>query len=83
MHGNEVEGYEVVPTNIAFTAESLGLLYDEWDYNATAPQADAFKAFVKFHLVRGEPVVWLPMCKGDPHIGYPGTSPAMRKSTGA
>ena len=31
MHGNKVEGYEVVPTNIAFTAEHLGLIYDEWD----------------------------------------------------
>ena len=75
MHGDGVEGYEVVPSNVAFTAAGLGLAFDEWDYNSTAPQADAFKSFIKSHLVQGHPVVWLPMCKGDPHVGYPGTSP--------
>ena len=69
MHGDKIEGYEVVPTNIAFTAAGLGLSHDEFDYNQTAPQADAFKAFMKSHLVQGHPIVWLPLCKGDPHIG--------------
>jgi len=67
MHGDPVLGYEVVPTNVAFTAQQLKLTYDEWDWNATAPQAAAYKTWVKSHLVQGSPVVMFPICKGDSH----------------
>ena len=32
MHGDADEGYEVMPSNVAFTARALKLAYDEWDY---------------------------------------------------
>ena len=55
MHGDAALGYEVVPSNQAYTAEKLKLTFDEFDYTQPAPQAAAWKAFVKGHLVRGEP----------------------------
>jgi hypothetical protein len=67
MHGDPVLGYEVVPTNVAYTAQQLKLSFDEWDWNATAPQASAYKTWVKGHLVQGSPVVMFPICKGDSH----------------
>ena len=75
MHGDPVLGYEVVPTNVAYTARQLKFSGDEWDYNATSPQAAAWKAWVKSHLVAGSPVVMMPMCKGDSHACYPGSCP--------
>ena len=75
MHGNATLGYEVVPSNVAATAKGLKLEYDEWDYTSPAPQADAFKRWIKAHLVKGSPVVWFPMCKGDPPLCYPFACP--------
>lgn len=67
-HGDSSLGYEVGPENIAETAGNLKLKFDEWDYmNQPRPQAPAYKSWLKSHLSRGEPVVWLPMCKGDSH----------------
>jgi len=65
MHGDETLGYEVVPVNVAATAEGLKLRYSEWDYNQPAPQAAAYKRWLKAQLTAGHPVVWFPMCKGD------------------
>ena len=76
MHGDSTLGYEVVPSNVAATAEGLKLTYDEWDYNSPKPQADAFKKWLKKHLAAGEPIVWFPMCKGDgPFCPYRGACP--------
>jgi hypothetical protein len=75
MHGDPTVGYEVMPSNVAYTAAALRLSYDEWDYTQPTPQADAFKAWVKSHLVAGHPVVWFPICKGDPHECYPDSCP--------
>jgi len=33
-------------------------------------QAPAYKAWLKSHLIRGEPIVFFPMCKGDGHDCY-------------
>jgi len=67
-HGNATVGYEVGPENIAESAKNLRLNFDEWDYvNQARPQAKAYKAWLKSHLSKGEPVVWFPMCKGDGH----------------
>lgn len=63
MHGDGVLGYEVVPSNVATTAKHLRLAFDEWDYEQPKPQAEAFKRWVKHHLVRAHPLVWFPMCK--------------------
>ena len=75
MHGDSTEGYEVMPTNVADTAKNLKLTYDEWDYTQPSPQAPAYKAWLKKHLVAGHPIVWFPLCKGDPHHCYPGSCP--------
>jgi len=74
QHGDTTEGYEVLPNNVAFTAENLRLTYDEWDYTQPAPQAQAYKKFLKKHLVKGHPVVWFPLCKGDGTTRYTPTS---------
>jgi hypothetical protein len=74
-HGNAKEGYEVLPTNVAETARNLKLKYHEWDYMSAKPQIKAYKQWMKSHLVKGEPVVWFIMCKGDPHTAYPGSCP--------
>jgi hypothetical protein len=65
MHGTPTLGYEVMPSNVAYTAENLKLTYEEWDYNQPSPQAAAYKKFLKKHLSKGHPVVWFPLCKGD------------------
>lgn len=65
MHGDTTVGYEVMPTNVAYTAEHLKLTYDEWDYSQPSPQSAAYKQWLKKHLSQGHPVVWFPLCKGD------------------
>jgi len=57
------------------TAKGLKLKADEWDYNSTRPQVQAFKKWMKSHLVKGEPIVWFPICKGDSHTPYPNSNP--------
>lgn len=59
------EGCEVGALNIGETAENLKLDYEEWNYNSTKPQSAAYKAWMKKHLVHGDAIVWLVMCKGD------------------
>ena len=80
MHGDKTEGYEVMPSNVAVTAEGLKLAYEEWDYSQPVPQAAAFKKWLKSQLVQGRAIAWFPMCKGDPHQGYPGSCPGGGKS---
>jgi len=74
-HGNPQVGYEVLPSNVAETARNLKLKHDEWDYMSTKPQAPAFKKWIKSHLVKMEPVVMFPICKGDSHTPYPDSNP--------
>jgi len=71
-HGDDTDGCEVGPENYAETAEGLRLRYDVWDYVAQPqPQAKAFKAWIKSHLVKREPVMWAPMEQGEyPHQPY-------------
>lgn len=67
--------YEVVPINVAYTAEHLKLQYDEWDSSQRTPQATAYRKWLKQHLVKGHPIVWFPVCKGDGHDCYQGSCP--------
>ena len=46
MHGDGTVGYEVMPSNVAYTANALRLLYDEFDYTQPSPQAPAFKKWL-------------------------------------
>jgi len=75
MHGDRTEGFEVMPSNVAFTATKLKLAFEEWDYTQPSPQAPAFKKWLKKQLAQGRPIVWFPICKGDPHVCYPGSCP--------
>lgn len=74
-HGDAREGYEVLPSNVYETARGLKLTADEWNYNSTKPQIKAFKSWMKSHLMKLEPIVWFPICKGDSHTPYPGSNP--------
>ena len=64
-------GYEVMPSNVVYTAQKLKLSYVEWDYTSPSPQAPAYKAWLKKHLAASHPIVWFPICKGDSHVCYP------------
>ena len=75
MHGDTKLGYEVVPSNVGYTAAALKLSYEEWDYMQPKPQANAYKAWLKSHLSKGRALVWFPLCKGDSHDIYPGSAP--------
>jgi hypothetical protein len=75
MHGDTTVGYEVVPINAEYTATKLKLTVEMWDYTQPAPQAKAYKAWLKSHLVKGRSIVWFPICKGDEHQCYEGSCP--------
>ena len=75
MHGDSTEGFEVMPSNVAYTATNLRLTFEEWDYTQPSPQAPAFKRWLKSQLAQGRPIVWFPICKGDGHKCYPGSCP--------
>jgi len=75
MHGDRTEGYEVMPINVKYTATDLKLKSEEWDYSQSAPQATAYKKWLKSHLVHGHCIVWFPICKGDGHDCYQGSCP--------
>lgn len=63
-------GCEVGPENYGLTARNLKLHFHEWDYSQKAPQAAAFKKWMKAHLVKGNPVMWAPLLKYDKHTLY-------------
>jgi hypothetical protein len=69
-HGSPDKGYEVLPSNVLETVTNLKLNGEEWDHSQPKPQAAAFKAFLKRNLVKGHPIVWFPICKGDSHDPY-------------
>jgi len=75
MHGDRTVGYEVMPVNVDYTAAGLKATYEMWDSKQPAPQAPAYKAWLKKHLSAGKCVIWFPMCKGDGHKCYPFSCP--------
>jgi hypothetical protein len=64
------EGCEVGPENYAQTCKGLRLDCDIWDYTQPKPQTTAYKAWLKSHLVKGTPIVWVPMLKGASNTPY-------------
>jgi hypothetical protein len=64
------DGCEVGPENYAQTCAGLHLDCDVWDYSKPKPQAAAYKAWLKSHLAKGVPVVWVPMLKGASNTPY-------------
>ena len=75
MHGDRTVGFEVMPSNVAYTAAALRLTFSEWDWTLPQPQAAAYLSWLKRHLAAGSPVVWFPICKGDSHECYPESCP--------
>ena len=69
-HTDKDGGCEVGPENYGLTARNLKLNFDEWDFTQPAPQAPAFKKWIKSHLVKGEPVMWAPILKNHKHTLY-------------
>lgn len=68
-------GWEVMPSNVKYTADHLRLLSDEFDYTQPSPQAAAWKKWAKSHLVKKHALAFFPMCKGDGHQPYPDSCP--------
>eukprot|EP00041_Stephanoeca_diplocostata_P007597 m.109037 g.109037 ORF g.109037 m.109037 type:complete len:379 (-) comp16955_c0_seq1:131-1267(-) len=70
-HGDSVNGYEVLHTNINQTLNALKLEHDVWDWNsAPAPQVNKYLLWFKKHLAAEEPIVMFVYCKGDSHDPY-------------
>ena len=42
MHGDTTVGWEVMPSNVAYTAKKLRFTYNEWDWSQPTPQAREF-----------------------------------------
>eukprot|EP00037_Helgoeca_nana_P015251 m.142598 g.142598 ORF g.142598 m.142598 type:complete len:369 (-) comp22933_c0_seq1:61-1167(-) len=74
-HCEPGNGCELEPTNIGQTAQNLKLDYDVFDHSQPKPQAAAYKSWMKAHLVKGHPVVWLVMTKGEDACPYAGACP--------
>jgi len=68
-------GWEVMPSNVKWTAEHLRLASDEFDYTQPSPQAAAWKCWAKHHLVKQHAIAFFPMCAGDSHACYAGSCP--------
>ena len=68
-------GWEVMPSNVKWTADHLLLASDEFDYTQPSPQAAAWKQWAKSHLVKQHAIAFFPMCAGDSHTCYPGSCP--------
>ena len=75
MHGDTTVGFEVMPSNVAYTAAALRLAFDEWDYTQPQPQAAAYLAWMKRQLAAGSVVAFFPICKGDSHECYTDSCP--------
>ena len=68
-------GWEVMPSNVKWTADHLLLASDEFDYTQPSPQAAAWKKWAKSHLVQSHAIAFFPMCAGDSHECYEGSCP--------
>ena len=68
-------GWEVMPSNVKWTAEHLLLASDEFDYTQPSPQAAAWKKWAKSHLVQRHAIAFFPMCGGDSHVCYEDSCP--------
>lgn len=68
-HGNPVDGYEILHTNIGGVLDALGLSYESFSSDRY-PQSNEYLEWMKRQLARGHSVVWFIMCKGDSHNSY-------------
>jgi hypothetical protein len=64
---------EILATNIELALRNLKLKYDAFDYkHLPTPQADAYRTFIKKHLVQGNGIAWMIMLQGGCYPVYPG-----------
>ena len=70
-HGNAIEGYEILHTNIEATLDTLGVSYNSWDWaGQPQPQGVSYLSWLKSQLARDGGVVQFILCKGDAHQAY-------------
>lgn len=73
-HGNSVEGYEILHSNIEDAMDNLGLTYNSWDWKGEAhPQGEKYLGWMKSQLLNNFGVVQFVLCKGDAHSCYDGS----------
>ena len=64
---------EILATNIELALTNLKLTFDAFDYkNSQVPQADAYRTWIKKHLVAGNGIAWMIMLEGGCYPVYPG-----------
>mmetsp|Transcript_3045 Transcript_3045/g.4652 ORF Transcript_3045/g.4652 Transcript_3045/m.4652 type:complete len:356 (+) Transcript_3045:27-1094(+) len=70
-HGNPIEGYEILHSNIEPALKNLHLSYVSWDWEGEPqPQGNNYLAWLKKQLASGFGVVQFVLCKGDGHNAY-------------
>lgn len=64
-HGNPIQGYEILHTNIEEAITTLGFNYIAFNYTQyESPQSAIYLSWLKQQLLNGYPVVWFIMCQG-------------------
>ena len=64
---------EILATNVEKALKNLKLTYEAFDYKTEpVPQADAYRTFLKKHLVQGNGIAWMIMLEGGCYPVYPG-----------
>lgn len=70
-HGNPIQGYEILHSNIEEALANLHFTYDSWDWEgSTHPQGSDYLGWLKQQLLQDNGVVQFVLCKGDSHNAY-------------
>lgn len=70
-HGNRIQGYEILHTNIEPALTSLGITYTSWNWESEPqPQGYNYLSWLKSQLAQNNGVVQFVLCQGDAHEAY-------------
>lgn len=70
-HGNPIEGYEILHSNIEEALSNLHFTYNSWDWkNIPEPQGNNYLLWMKNELLQNHAIVQFVLCKGDAHNAY-------------
>lgn len=70
-HGNSIEGYEILHTNIEVALTNLHFTHSSWDWQRSPePQGENYLSWMKQQLVQDFGIVQFVLCKGDDHNAY-------------
>jgi hypothetical protein len=70
-HGNPIEGYEILHSNIETALTNLHFTFHSWDWmNTPEPQGNAYLQWMKQELLQNHSIVQFILCKGDAHNAY-------------